>query len=367
MENGADALVIGAGVVGLACAAAIAKSGKSVIVAERHARAGEETSSRNSGVIHSGIYYPTTSLKARLCVEGRERLYAYCQERDINYRRCGKLVVAQEDQVEALRALQRKAQANGVTDVELLTDSEARQLEPAVRCTAALLSPSTGIIDVHEYMLALEADIEAGQGILAFNTEFVGAAAGGNGFVATLRAGDEDTEIGCRDLVNSAGLGAVVLLERIDGYPKACGHRTYFAKGNYYSCQGIKPFRHLIYPMPNEASLGLHATLDLDGSTRFGPDVEWVDAIDYCVDAGRERSFYASIREYWPGMPDGALKPACSGVRPKRVGPGEAAADFLIEGPAEHGVAGLVNLIGIESPGLTSSLAIGDEVASRLA
>ena len=366
MDEGADALVIGAGVVGLACAAAIARSGKSVIVAERHARAGEETSSRNSGVIHSGIYYPTASLKARLCVEGRARLYAYCEERGITYRRCGKLVVAQTDQVEALRSLQRKAQDNEVTDVELLTDSEARALEPAVRCSAALLSPSTGIIDVHEYMLALEADIQASQGILAYNTEFVRASAGGSGFTAVLRAGGEATDIGCRYLVNSAGLDAVGLLERIGGYPRDRGHRTWYAKGNYYSCQGVKPFRHLIYPMPNEASLGLHATLDLDGSTRFGPDVEWVDRIDYHVDAGRERSFYASIREYWPALPDGALQPAYAGIRPKRVGPGAPAADFLIEGPPEHGVPGLINLIGIESPGLTSSLAIGGEVASRL-
>jgi L-2-hydroxyglutarate oxidase LhgO len=362
-----DALVVGAGVVGLACAAAIAKSGKSVILVERHARAGEETSSRNSGVIHSGIYYPTASLKARLCVAGRSLLYAYCEERGITYRRCGKLVVAQADEVEALRALQRKAHANQVTDVEFLTEAQARQLEPAVRCAAALLSPSTGIVDVHEYMLVLEAEIEAAQGILAFNTEFVHASAHREVMVANLRAGGEETEIGCHCLINSAGLGAVELLDRIDGYPTGHGHRTYYAKGNYYSCQGVKPFTHLIYPMPNEASLGLHATLDLDGSTRFGPDVEWVDNIDYRVKAGRERSFYASIREYWPALPDGALQPAYSGIRPKRVGPGEAAADFLIEGPAEHGVAGLVNLIGIESPGLTSSLAIGDEVLRRLA
>ena len=245
-----DALVVGAGVVGLACAAAIAKSGKSVILVERHARAGEETSSRNSGVIHSGIYYPTASLKARLCVAGRGLLYAYCQERGITHRRCGKLVVAQADEVEALRALQRKAHANQVTDVEFLTDAQARQLEPAVRCAAALLSPSTGIVDVHEYMLALEADIEAAQGILAFNTEFIRASAGREGFVAWLRAGGEDNEIGCHCLINSAGLGAVELLERIDGYPAGRGHRTYYAKGNYYSCQGVKPFTHLIYPMP---------------------------------------------------------------------------------------------------------------------
>jgi L-2-hydroxyglutarate oxidase LhgO len=365
MENGADALIVGAGVVGLACARALAMTGLAVVVVERHARAGEETSSRNSGVIHSGIYYPAGGLKAKLCVAGRQKLYAYCQERDIHHRRCGKLVVAQANQVEQLNPLRGKAFANGVTDVELLSESEARSLEPAVKCTAALLSPSTGIVDVHEYMLSLIADIEAAGGILSYCTEFTGAATRAGEIVADLRSGGESTELGCRVLVNSAGLSAVQILMGIQGYPSARGHRTWYAKGNYFSCQGIKPFRHLIYPMPNEASLGLHATLDLDGSTRFGPDVEWVDAIDYRVDPARAASFYSSIREYWPGLPDGALQPAYAGVRPKRVGPDMPAADFLIEGPSEHGVAGLFNLIGIESPGLTSSLAIGEEVAKR--
>lgn len=357
-----DALIVGAGVVGLACARAAAQRGLSVVLVERHPRAGEETSSRNSGVIHSGIYYPAGSLKAKLCVAGRERLYAYCAERGITHRRCGKLVVAQAGQVGQLAALQGKAHANGVTDVVMLGESEARKLEPAVRCTAALLSPSTGIIDVHEYMLALEADIESGQGILSFNTEFLRADTRGGEIVASLRSFGETTEIGCRHLVNSAGLSAVTLLGGVDGYPAGRGHRTWYAKGSYFSCQGVKPFQHLIYPMPNEASLGLHATLDLDGSTRFGPDVEWVDTLDYRVDPGRAAGFYASIREYWPELPDGALQPAYAGIRPKRVGPGQAAADFLIEGPADHGIPGIVNLIGIESPGLTSSLAIGDEV-----
>lgn len=362
-----DALIVGAGVVGLACARAAARQGLSVVLVERHPRAGEETSSRNSGVIHSGIYYPTASLKARLCVAGRERLYDYCAERDILHRRCGKLVVAQADQVGALKALQGKARANGVEDLELLTQAQARALEPAVHCAAALLVPSTGIIDVHEYMQALEADIDAADGVVAFDTEFLGAAVRDGSIVARLRGAGEESELRCRHLVNAAGLSAVALLARIEGYPLAHGHRTWYAKGNYFSCRGIKPFRHLVYPMPNEASLGLHATLDLDGRTRFGPDVEWVDSLDYEVASSREASFYASIREYWPELPDGALEPAYAGIRPKRVGPGQPAADFLIEGPADHGVPGLVNLIGIESPGLTSSLAIGDEVRSMLA
>lgn len=366
MENGADALVIGAGVVGLACARALAQAGLEVVVAERHARPGEETSSRNSGVIHSGIYYPKDSLKARLCVAGRERLYAFCAERDIQHRRCGKLVVAQDGQVPALLALRDKALANGVDDVSLLPTGEAMRLEPEVRCVTALLSPSTGIVDVHEYVLALQADIEASRGIVALGTEFVSAERRSDRIVSTLRSGGDESEFESRLLLNAAGLGAVGLLSRIAGYPDAGRHRTYYAKGNYFTCQGVKPFRHLIYPMPNEASLGLHATLDLDGSTRFGPDVEWVDTLDYRVDPARASRFYASIREYWPGLPDGALQPGYAGIRPKRVGPGRAAADFLIEGPVEHGIPGLINLIGIESPGLTSSLAIGAEVASRL-
>ena len=218
----------------------------------------------------------------------------------------------------------------------------------------------------HEYMLALEADIEAGQGIVAFNTEFVGAAIHGHEIVARLRGPDETTDFGCRYLVNCAGLHAVALLERIEGYPADREHRTWYAKGNYFICMGVKPFRHLIYPMPSQASLGVHATLDLAGMTRFGPDVEWVTELDYRVDPARQTSFYAAIREYWPDLPDGALQPDYAGIRPKLVGAGQAPADFLIEGPVEHGIAGLVNLLGIESPGLTSSLAIAEEVTQRV-
>jgi len=365
MENGADALVIGAGVVGLACARALARRGLEVLVVERHARLGEETSSHNSGVIHSGIYYPTGSLKARLCVAGRERLYAYCAERDILHRRCGKLIVAQADQIAILETLHRKALDNGVSDVSLISGAEARALEPAVRCAAAMLSPSTGIVDVHEYMTSLHADLEAADGIVAFNAVLAGARRDGERFEVALRSGAEASSVACRFLINSAGLDAIPLLSQIDGYPEG-RHRAWFAKGNYFSCQGAKPFRHLVYPMPNEAGLGIHATLDLAGQTRFGPDVEWVDAPNYRVDAARATDFYASIREYWPGLPDGALQPDFAGVRPKRVGPDSPAADFLLEGPAAHGVPGLVNLLGIESPGLTSSLAIADEAVGLL-
>jgi len=366
MDEGTEVLVVGGGVVGLACAYAAARRGLGIVLVERHVRAGEETSSRNSGVIHSGIYYPAGSLKARLCVEGRERLYAYCAERGITHRRCGKLVVAQAGQVEALHALERVACANGVSGLELLSQQEVRALEPAVHCAEALLVPCTGILDVHELMQALEGDVAAADGIVAYGTEFLSAESEGDAFSVRLHGAGEVSELRCRRLINAAGLSAVPLLERIEGYPRLHGHRTWYAKGNYFSCNGTKPFRHLVYPMPNEASLGLHATLDLDGRTRFGPDVEWVDAIHYDVDPARATSFYASIREYWPGLQDGALEPGYAGVRPKRVGPGAPAADFLIEGAAEHGVRGLVNLIGIESPGLTSSLALGDEVLRLL-
>jgi len=366
MDNGADALIIGAGVVGLACARALAQRGLHVVVAERHAKAGQEASSRNSGVVHSGIYYPTASLKARLCVAGRDQLYTFCRERSIAHQRCGKLIVAQALQLEQLQALHKRALANGVSDLKYLTAADVKELEPAVRCTAALLSPSTGIIDVHEYMLALQADIEAAHGIVAFNTEFIHASRRGDQIVARLRSVDELAELGCRYMVNCTGLHAVDLLKRIEDYPNDRGHRSYYAKGNYFSCHGPKPFKHLVYPMPNEAGLGVHATFDLDGTTRFGPDVEWVDELDYRVDPARDRNFYAAIREYWPELPDDSLVPAYAGIRPKLVGAGQVAADFLIEGPSENGISGLINLLGIESPGLTSSLAIAEEVARRL-
>lgn len=334
------------------------------LVLERHSRPGEETTSRNSGVIHSGIYYPTGSLKARLCVRGRDMLYRYCEERGIGHQRCGKIIVAGESQVSGLRALHERAIANGVTDLTMLDAEQVKQLEPQVRCAAALLSPSTGIIDVHELLLALLGDLEASGSALVLRSVLQLARSDGEGIIVEVSGEDgSSSELRCRWLVNCAGLSALDMLKKIDGYPSSRLRRPYYAKGNYFACHGVRPFRRLVYPMPNEAGLGVHATLDLDGTTRFGPDVEWVDAPDYHVDPHRAESFYGAIREYWPDIPSGSLQPAYAGVRPKLVGPGAGAGDFEIEGPAAHGVAGLINLLGIESPGLTSSLALAERVA----
>lgn len=361
-----DVVVVGAGVVGLAVARALALHGLQTLVCERGARPGEETSSRNSGVIHSGIYYPYGSLKARLCVRGRELLYDYCRERDIAHRRCGKLIVASAAQTAALHGLHARALQNGVTDVSLLTAAEATALEPEVRCAAAMWCPSTGIIDVHEYLLALIADIERADGSLVLRATVLEAEAVEQGFLVRIESGEAISELRCTRLVNCAGLAAPDFLRRIRGYPSGLLRRAWYAKGSYFACQGVRPFKHLVYPMPNEAGLGVHATLDLSGAVRFGPDVEWVDEPRYDVDPARAQAFYAAIREYWPSLPDDSLHPAYSGVRPKLRGPDSSASDFVIEGAAEHGVRGLINLLGIESPGLTSSLALGEEVALLL-
>lgn len=365
MSDSIDAVVIGAGVVGLATARALALTGMEVLVLERHRRVGEETSSRNSGVIHSGIYYAHGSLKARLCVAGRQMLYEYCEARGVAHSRCGKLIVAQESQIEDLRTLQQKGLANGVDDLAWLTAAEAQALEPLVHCSAALLSPSTGIVDVHELMTALQGDLETLGGTVVFGSELLSATRESERFLLRVQDSDGVSELPAARLINSTGLSAIGLLASIEGYPPHRLAPAYFAKGNYFVCAG-KPFRRLVYPMPNEAGLGVHATLDLDGATRFGPDVEWIQTLDYRVDPQRAQSFYAAIREYWPALPDGALQPGYAGIRPKRVGPGAKAGDFEIEGPRSHGVAGLVNLLGIESPGLTSCLAIGAEVAAQL-
>jgi len=366
MGEQTDALVVGAGVVGLAVARALARRGLEVAVIERHRRPGEETSSRNSGVIHSGLYYPPGSLKARLCVAGRDLLYAHCQENHVDYRRCGKIIVAQEAQLERLQALRIGALANGVTDLRRLDAQEVRELEPAIRCGSGLLSPSTGIVDVHGLMSSLQGSLEAHGGVVALNCELLEASVAERGLLATVRSGEDRTTISCRWLINSAGLQACALLSRIHGYPRARLPTAYFAKGSYFACRAAKSWHHLVYPLPNEAGLGVHATLDLDGSVRFGPDVEWVSAPDYALDAARAEGFYAAIREYWPALPDGSLEPAFAGVRPKLVGAGHPAADFVIEAPEDHGVAGLINLLGIESPGITASLAIGEEIVRRI-
>ncbi len=359
----ADVLIVGAGVVGLSVARALALRGLEVIVIERHRRVGEETSSRNSGVIHSGIYYPTGSLKARLCVRGRELLYAYCAERGIAHGRCGKVVVAQQGEIEKLRQLAAQAAANGVTDLGWLDAQQIRELEPEVRGAAGLLCPSTGIVDVHEFMTALHGDLERAHGSVVFDTELMRAEVGGSRIRAELRSGQDRSQMECRWLINAAGLHAVDLLRRIAAFPAAKIPKRYLAKGNYFDCLGSAPFRRLVYPMPATAGLGIHATLDLAGKVRFGPDVQWIDEIDYQVDPARSAQFYLAVRTYWPTLRDGALAPSYAGIRPKLAGPGEPAADFRIETPREHGISSLVNLLGIESPGLTAALAIGELIS----
>lgn len=359
-----DALIIGAGVVGLAIACALARRGQSVIVLEKNEGIGMETSSRNSEVIHAGLYYPTGSLKAQLCVEGKKKLYEFCKAYHVPYRNCGKLIVAvDEHETSAIDAIRQKGIANGVDDLVWLSADEARAKEPALSCVAALHSPSTGIIDSHAYMLALQGDIELHGGSIAFNTGFVSARATSDGFEVVA---DGDVTLTTKRLINGGGLHASKIARAIDGLDPKFIPETGYAKGNYFSLSKRAPFTHLIYPAPHTHGLGVHLTLDMAGAAKFGPDVEWVDRIDYQVDARRGESFYAAIRTYWPDLPDGALQASYSGIRPKICGPNDPAADFRIDGPDFHGVPNLVTLFGIESPGLTSSLAIADRVANML-
>ena len=359
-----DCAVIGAGVIGLAVARKLAAAGREVLLLEAESAFGTVTSARNSEVIHAGIYYPTGSLKARLCVEGRRLLYAYCSERGIGHRRCGKLIVATgEPQAQELAAIAAKARANGVDDLRLLAGDEARALEPALECTAALLSPSTGIIDSHDLMLALLGDAERDGAVLAREACVTGGAAADGGVVLRVASGGEETELLAGLVVNCAGLGAQGVAAAIAGVDPASVPPLSYAKGNYYSLAGRAPFSRLIYPVPEAAGLGVHLTLDLGGQARFGPDVEWISDIDYTVDPRRADAFYAEVRRYWPALPDGALQPAYAGIRPKPHAPGAAARDFLISMPTEHGVRGLIHLYGIESPGLTACLALADHVA----
>ena len=359
-----DAVVIGAGVVGLAIGRALALRGLETIVLERANAIGTGTSSRNSEVIHAGIYYPKGSLKARFCVAGRQLLYRYCAERGITANNCGKLIVATDDsQVPTLAGIIDKARANGVADLRMLTREQALALEPNLHCVAAVHSPSTGVVDSHGFMLGLQGDFEAAGGMLAFNSPLQSANCGADG-ITLVTGGADAMELSARIVINSAGLNAQALARRFSGLPQHSVPPTYYAKGNYYSLSGRSPFSRLIYPVPEAAGLGVHLTIDLGGQTRFGPDVEWIDAIDYSVDPGRAAAFYAEIRKYWPGLPDGALQPGYCGIRPKIQAPHEPARDFVIHGPQDHGVAGLVNLYGIESPGLTSALAIADHVAA---
>lgn len=358
-----DVAVIGAGVIGLAAARAFAMAGREVIVFEAGDAIGSGISSRNSEVIHAGIYYATGTNKAALCVRGKALLYDYAFSHHVGHRRIGKLIVAAgEAQIATLEELKAQADVNGVTDLEWLDEGQARRLEPEVTCAGALLSPSTGIIDAHGLMLAMRSDIESHGGAIAFKTPVTGGEII-NGGAQLETGGAQKALVKAQLIVNAGGHGAPVLLEKLLGFPAEFRRQGYFAKGNYFKLTGKNPFSRLIYPVPEQAGLGIHATLDLGGQVRFGPDVEWVDrADDLEVDPARAETFYAAIRNYWPGLPDGALTPDYAGIRPKIVGPGHAAADFVIEGPKSHGVANMVNLLGLESPGLTSSLAIAERV-----
>jgi L-2-hydroxyglutarate oxidase LhgO len=357
-----ECVVIGAGVIGLAVARRLAQAGREVIILEAAEGIGTVTSSRNSEVIHAGIYYSAGSLMARMCVGGRHVLYRYCRDHGIPHRNCGKLIVATSPkETEKLQSIRAHAEANGVLDLQPLSGAEARALEPALNCDAALLSPSTGIIDSHAYMLALRGDAEDAGAACAFHTPLLSGRALADR-IELDAGGDAPIRLECRLLVNAAGLGATAVARSIDGMPIDLIPPAYLAKGNYFSCSARAPFSRLIYPVPEPGGLGVHLTLDMAGQARFGPDVEWVDAIDYAVDPARAERFYPAIRRYWPTLPDGALMPSYSGIRPKIVPPAVAAQDFLIQGPRDHGVDGLINLFGIESPGLTSSLAIADYV-----
>jgi L-2-hydroxyglutarate oxidase LhgO len=388
-----DVVVIGAGVVGLAVARTLALAGREVLVLEAAATIGTGTSSRNSEVIHAGLYYEPGSLKARLCVSGRELLYAYCDSHGVANRRCGKLLVATtQEQIPKLAAIETRARSNGVSSLRHLSAEQARALEPALHCVAALHSPDTGIVDSHQLMLALQGDAEAHGAICAFRAPVQriereadgrfrievgddvargGVEPGGepgapSGSQSDMQSQAQPFMLRAQHVVNCAGLQAQTVASRIHGLAAPHVPPLYMARGNYFSLSGRSPFDRLIYPMPDEAGLGVHLTVDLGGQAKFGPDVEWVDTVDYQVDPHRADSFYAAIRTYWPDLADGALQPAYAGIRPKLVGPRQPAADFMVQGELEHGVKGLLNFFGIESPGLTASLALAEYAAARL-
>jgi L-2-hydroxyglutarate oxidase LhgO len=362
-----DCAVIGAGVVGLAVARELAVAGREVLVLEAAETFGTATSSRNSEVVHAGLYYPSDSFKARMCRRGRDLLYSYLEEHGIEHLRCGKLVVATDTgEIEILRSVEKRALANGVEDVRWLSGNEATALEPEVRCRAALFSPSTGIFDSHGYMLSLKGEAETHGAAFAFHAEVAGGAVRDSGI--ELSVVNDGAKIGllCRTVVNCAGLGAQGVARSFRGLPADSVPPLYYSKGSYFSLAARPPFARLVYPPPDHASIGLHYTRDLAGRGRFGPDAQWVEKINYDVDARRAAAFYAAIRRYWPGLPDNSLHPDYAGIRPKIQAPHEPPRDFMIQGPEAHGAPGLINLFGIESPGLTASLAIAEHVAERL-
>ena len=366
-----DCVVIGAGVVGLAVARAMAQTGREVVVLEQEAGIGTGTSSRNSEVIHAGLYYPPGSLKAALCVHGNRLLYAYAAERGVPHRRCGKLIVAtsQGQHAELLR-MHANAEACGVADLALLDAQQAQTMEPALRCSGALYSPSSGILDSHAFMLSLQGDAEQANASFAFRSSVVAGRAGPTSVTLTVQdTSNSSIQLNARIVINCAGLFAPQVARSILGLPAASIPRELYAKGNYFSLTGAAPFQHLVYPVPEPGGLGVHFTLDMGGQAKFGPDVEWVDKIDFHVDDKRADRFFSEIRKYWPELPDGALQAAYAGVRPKLwVGDGHDGqfCDFVISAPSNHGVPGLYNLFGIESPGLTAALAIGELLAKKI-
>jgi len=362
-----DTVIVGAGVVGLATARELALAGHEVLVVEATEAIGTGTSSRNSEVIHAGIYYPQGSLKARLCVQGKQMLYDYCAERGVAHRRLGKLIVAATpEQARHLDDIAERARRNGVDDLYRISGAEARELEPALQCEAALVSPSTGIVDSHGLMLALQGDAENAGAQCVFHTPFIGGKIESDGTFSLRFGGDEGMTLNAGRVINAAGLSAPAVARTLEGQPAAHIPHAYYCKGSYFTLSGKSPFSRLIYPMPDHAGLGVHLTLDLGGQAKFGPDTEWIDREDYSLDPKRAAVFYDAVRRYWPALPDNALAPGYTGIRPKISGPSQPAADFVIAGPATHGVKNLVNLFGIESPGLTACLAIGRAVLDAI-
>lgn len=362
-----DCVVIGAGVVGLAVARALARQGREVLILEKEDDFGTQTSARNSEVIHAGIYYPKGSLKARACVRGRRLLYTYLSSRNLPYRKCGKLIVASsEGQVGDLAQIAGRARDNGVDDLVEIDGPAAMAMEPALDVSGALVSPSTGILDSHAYMVSLLGEAEDHGASLALNTYVERAEPLPDGRTKLWCGGAEPCILTAKGVANCAGLGAPDVAARFGGLKPEAVPTAYYAKGNYFTLSRKAPFSRLIYPVPEPGGLGVHLTLDLAGLARFGPDVQWIDEIDYEVDPARSESFYDAIRAYWPDLPDAALSPDYAGVRPKIAAPGEANADFVISTPDEHGAEGQVHMFGIESPGLTASLALAEHVAEAL-